>query len=248
MTPAPAVHPKKIQGGDARRTPNNITINMNALQPLGDQGALLYFTNEDQAARFAGRVRGLRDPWLVDVVQAYMSVAVFFDPAQTRFSRVAARLHALEQQADSADAAVVVGTLHRIPCCYELQLDLARVAEHTRLGADEIIRIHTATTYTVYAIGFCPGFPYLGYLPEPLQGAPRLATPRVCVEPGSVGLTGKQTGIYTEQRPGGWNLIGRTPLELVHVRDGYFPLRTGDQVVFERIDETEYRRRVGERL
>jgi inhibitor of KinA len=68
------------------------------------------------------------------------------------------------------------------------------------------------------------------------------------VEAGSVGLTGRQTGIYTEARPGGWNLIGRTPLELVHVADGYFPLRTGDRVQFERIDEAEYGRLLGERL
>src|SRR5204862_5348148 len=87
-----------------------------------------------------------------------------------------------------------------------------------------------------------------GYLPPPLCGVPRLATPRTRVEAGSVGLTGRQTGVYTEERPGGWNLIGRTPLELVHVADGYFPLRTGDRVQFRRIDEAEFRRLQGERL
>src|SRR5205807_9781511 len=106
---------------------------------------------------------------------------------------------------------------HRIPCCYELQMDLTRVAEATHLSDDEVIRLHCETEYTVYAIGFCPGFPYLGYLPPSLSGVPRLPAPRLRVEAGSVGLTGRQTGIYTEARPGGWNLIGRTPLELVHV-------------------------------
>src|SRR5206468_7095395 len=101
--------------------------------------------------------------------------------------------------------------------------------------------------YVVYAIGFCPGFPYLGYLPKELAGVPRLTSPRLTVEAGSVGLTGRQTGIYTEARPGGWNIVGRTPLELVNVKDGYFPPRTGDEVVFERIDETEFRRLQGTR-
>ena len=110
------------------------------------------------------------------------------------------------------------------------------------------MRLHSESVYTIYAIGFCPGYPYLGYLPEALRGVPRLATPRLRVEAGSVGLAGRQTGIYTEERPGGWNLIGRTPLELVHVAEGYFPLRTGDRVQFEPIDEGEYRRLLGRRL
>ena len=135
-----------------------------------------------------------------------------------------------------------------IPCCYERQLDLAHVAEHTGLKEEEVIRLHLETEYTVYAIGFCPGFPYLGYLPRALCGVPRLATPRVRVDAGSVGLTGRQTGIYTEPRPGGWNLIGRTPLELVNLADGYFPLRTGDRVRFRRVDETEFKNLLGQRL
>ncbi len=125
---------------------------------------------------------------------------------------------------------------------------MGRVREQTGLTADEVIALHTAAEYTVYAIGFCPGFPYLGYLPPALAGVPRLESPRPRVEAGSVGLTGRQTGIYTEVRPGGWNLIGRTPLELVNVADGYFPLRTGDRVWFTRIDEAEFGRLQGERL
>ena len=93
-----------------------------------------------------------------------------------------------------------------------------------------------------------PGFPYLGYLPEKLCGVPRLNSPRIRVEPGSVGLTGRQTGIYPLPRPGGWNLIGRTPLTLVDVADGYFPLRVGDRVRFSRIESSEYERLYGMRL
>ena len=77
--------------------------------------------------------------------------------------------------------------MHEVPCCYEMQLDLKRVAEHLGLSEEDIIRQHAATIYTVYAIGFCPGFPYLGYLPPALSGVPRLTSPRLRVEAGSVG-------------------------------------------------------------
>lgn len=220
---------------------------MEALTPLGDQAALAYFADEAAALRFTAALRNWDVPWKVDVVQAYTSVAVFFDLDQTAFAAVAPLLR--ERAAGAADhAASSERRLHRIPCCYELGPDLQRVATHAGVSADEVIRLHGATEYTVYAIGFCPGFPYLGYLPQALAGVPRLESPRLKVEAGSVGLTGRQTGIYTEPRPGGWNLVGRTPLELVHVADGYFPLRTGDLVRFERIDDSEFQRLKGMRL
>jgi inhibitor of KinA len=225
----------------------SVVRSMDSLLPLGDQAALAYFADEAAALHFAAAVRQANDAWLVDVVQAYASVAVFFDLDRVHFAAVADSLRRLAAKEPSPEE-VTLGRLHRIPCCYERQLDLDRIAGHCGLPADEVIRLHTATEYTVYAIGFCPGFPYLGYLPPPLCGVPRLDKPRLRVEAGSVGLTGRQTGIYTEARPGGWNLIGRTPLELVHVADGYFPLRTGDRVRFERIDEAEFQRLHGQRL
>lgn len=220
------------------------------LQPLGDQAVLHHFAEESEALRFAAAIRRDKPPWLVDVVQAYASVAVFFDLDQTGCAAVMEQLRHLEDtlSRQPASSTSAEGPLHCIPCCYELQLDLGRVAEHTGLDADAIIRLHTEAVYTVYAIGFCPGFPYLGYLPSPLCGVPRLTSPRARVEAGSVGMTGRQTGIYTEVRPGGWNLVGRTPLELVNVADGYFPLRTGGRVQFRRIDEAEFHRLQGERL
>jgi inhibitor of KinA len=217
------------------------------LVPLGDQAVLAYFPDEEMALRFVATVRRLEASWLVDIVHAYTSVAVFFDLDRSAFATVAAQLQRLEREAMQT-AAVTEGRLYRIPCCYEFQLDLAHVAEHTDLSAEEVIRRHTQTVYTVYAIGFCPGFPYLGYLPPALCGVPRRSSPRVRVEAGSVGLAGRQTGVYSEARPGGWNLIGRTPLELVHVADGYFPLRTGDHVQFERIDAAAFQRLQGQRL
>jgi inhibitor of KinA len=218
---------------------------MPSFVPLGDQAVLAYCKDEAAALRFAAAVRHRAPPWLIDVVQAYTSVAVFFDLGQTDVAEVSRLLGECTPLTTHHSQAT---THHRIPCCYERGPDLQRVAEHTGLAAEEIIRLHAETEYTVYAIGFCPGFPYLGYLPPALCGVPRLQTPRLKVEAGSVGLTGRQTGIYTEPRPGGWNLIGQTPLELVNVADGYFPLRTGDRVRFDRIDGGEYQRLLGQRL
>jgi inhibitor of KinA len=220
---------------------------LTSLVPLGDQAALAYFSDEITALRFAAAVRLDNVSWLVDVVQAYGSVAVFFDLDKVNFAEVSTHLRKLAEPR-SRLGELPEARLHHIPCCYEFQLDLPRVAEITGLSADQVIRLHTETEYTVFAIGFCPGFPYLGYLPPALCGVPRLPTPRLRLEAGSVGLTGRQTGIYTEPRPGGWNIVGRTPLELVDVQDGYFPLRTGHRVRFRPVDDAEFKRLLGERL
>ena len=218
---------------------------MQAVQPLGDQAALASFADETAALRFAVLVQKQPPRWLIDVVQAYTTVAFFFDLETVSFAEVSTWLHNLRP---IAEATASLGKLHEIPCCYERQLDLENVGKQAGLSPEGVIQRHLSVDYTVYAIGFSPGFPYLGYLPESLCGVPRLSAPRLRVEPGSVGLTGRQTGIYPEARPGGWNIIGQTPLQLVSVADGYFPLRTGDRVRFCRIDEKAFHQLVGRRL
>jgi inhibitor of KinA len=213
--------------------------------PLGDQALLVYLPDEQTAIHFAASVRQAGFPWLWDIVPAYASVGVYFDADRIRLIEV---MEILQELPLSTNPDSMIGKLHIIPCCYEMQLDLDRVAQRTGLTPDTVIELHTSCEYTVYAIGFCPGFPYLGYLPEPLCGVPRLASPRIRIDPGSVGLTAKQTGLYPLARPGGWNLIGRTPLVVVDVEDGFFPIRVGDRVRFKRIDESEYRQLDGNRL
>jgi inhibitor of KinA len=215
------------------------------LEALGDQAVLAYYDDETHAARLSAAVRGAMPAWCVDVVQAYVSVAIYYDVLTVDFSHVADWLAALPIGAGSSDTHE---RLHVIPCCYDLGLDFERVEQHTGLTRDAVIALHSKTVYTVYAIGFCPGFPYLGYLPAELAGVPRLESPRLRVEEGSVGLTGRQTGIYTEARPGGWNILGRTPLQLVDVKDAYVPLRTGDRVRFDPIDEQAFNALKGKRL
>jgi len=175
--------------------------------PLGDQAVLATFPAEAAALRFATAVQAAALPGVIDIVTAYFSVAVYFDLGQTHYAKLVPRLQQLAKF-KPARKAQNPPRRHLIPCCYELGPDLARVAEHTGLTTEEVIRLHRGQDYTVYAIGFCPGFPYLGYLPNPLCGVPRLSSPRLRVEPGSVGLTGRQTGIYPLERPGGWNLLG----------------------------------------
>jgi inhibitor of KinA len=216
------------------------------MQPLGDRAVIASFSDEGAALRFAGRVRALAPSWLLDVVQAYATVAIHFELDATTIRVVADMLRKLV--AAPGPPETMSGALHQIPCCYEMGLDLDRVARHVGLAREDVIRLHAATEYTVCAIGFSPGFPYLGYLPASLCGVPRLDAPRLRVEPGSVGMTGRQTGLYPEARPGGWNLIGRTPLQLVDVAEGYFPLRTGDRVRFVGIDVQRYHELLGQRL
>jgi inhibitor of KinA len=218
---------------------------MTSLQPLGDQALLASFATEADALRFAAAVRRASFPWLVDVVQAYATVAVFFAGDLVDFASAAGLLRNIE---DACSSARDESRIHHIPCCYDMQLDLPLVSAQTGLQTEDVIRLHCSTTYTVFAIGFCPGFPYLGYLPPALRGVPRQTSPRLRIEAGSVGMTGRQTGIYTEARPGGWNIIARTPLELVNVSDGYFPLQTGDRVQFVRIDQGEFQNLIGRRL
>jgi len=222
------------------------------LVPLGDQAVLAYLADEASAVRFAATVRAANPSWLQDVVPAYGSVGVFFDADQINTANVIAWLQASgvasaprEVASRGADATPLAKV---IPVCYEMAPDMPRVCEHTGLTSDDIIRLHTSTDFAIYAIGFVPGFPYMGYLPPELCGVGRLPSPRVRVEPGSVGLTGRQTGIYPLPRPGGWNLIGRTPLVIVDVAAGFFPLRVGDAVRFTRIDAAEFKRLEGERL
>ena len=225
-------------------------VNLPRFHPLGDQAVLAYLPDEAAAVAFASAVRAANPPWLQDVVPAYASVGVFFDADQIGTREVMEWLKSGVPGSAKHAVADAPGSPKRfsIPVCYEMAPDLPRVCEHTGLSVDDVIRLHTATEFTVYAVGFVPGFPYMGYLPAELCGIGRLPSPRVRVEPGSVGITGRQTAIYPKPSPGGWHLIGRTPLVIVDVATGFFPLAVGDRVRFARVDEGEYWRLEGERL
>ena len=130
--------------------------------------------------------------------------------------------------------------VHEIPVCYDMGEDLAFVASKLGLVEAEVIELHTASEYRCFAVGFQPGFGYLGLLRAELAGLERRPTPRTRVEPGSVGICQDQTAVYPSASPGGWNLIGRCPLALVCLEENYFPIEAGDKVRFRRIDSQEF--------
>ena len=177
---------------------------------------------------------------LVEAVASYDTVGLYIEPFAFDIDQVTG------QRVRSS--APRKPRLHTIPVCYSLGADIESVCESLSLSETELVELHSSLAYRCYAVGFCPGFGYLGYLPPGLSGVPRRPSPRTRVEPGSVAITGNQTAVYPLERPGGWALIGKTPLCLVDVEEGYFPITAGDEVRFHPIAVEEFEARKGERL
>lgn len=218
------------------------------ISPLGDSAVVITLGESIEPA-MAARVIAVaaeiaRHPpaGVVDVVPAFASIAVFFDPTEAgTFETVRRQVDALVARAEATVVSVDVRTVE-IPVCYggEFGPDLGHVAARAQVTEQEAIALHAGAEYLVHAIGFAPGFPYLGGLP-PKLATPRRATPRSRVPAGSVGIGGAQTGIYPLEIPGGWNLIGRTPLSLFDAaRVEPALLRAGDKVRFRAIGREEF--------
>jgi inhibitor of KinA len=179
-------------------------------------------------------------PGVVEWVPGYAGVTVHYRPQLVRYPELCRALEAA--LAAGENVAIPEGRLLTLPVLYggEQGPDLAFVAEHHRGSAAEVIELHSRPEYLVYMIGFAPGFPYLGGLPEQLA-TPRLDKPRRCVPKGSVGIGGAQTGVYSVDSPGGWRLIGHTPVPLYDPA-GERPslLQAGDRVRFRPVDAAEY--------
>ena len=213
------------------------------LVPLGDRAYLARFPAEAEARAWSSAARAAGIAGVVDVVLAYKTVAVFADPDRVDLAGLEGRLKALISSAEVGGS----GDLVRLPVLYDGE-DLPEVARRLGLTAERVVVEHSAREYHVFAIGFLPGFPYAGYLSESLSGLARRDVPRTRVPSGSVAIVGCQTGVYPTESPGGWHLIGRTPLEIVDVKVAYFPIRAGDRLRFEPIGPAEYADRLGGRL
>jgi inhibitor of KinA len=217
-------------------------------QPAGDRGLVVEFENV-LSLEVNARVRALglaleaaRLPGLVEVVPTYRSLGVQFDPLATSWSALQAQIEGVMARLDPAD--LPPPRLVELPTVYggEYGPDLPFVAQHAGLSEAEVIRLHSQATYHVYMIGFSAGFAYLGGLPEPLH-TPRLPSPRTRTPKGSVAIGGSQTGAYPADTPGGWRIIGRTPVELFDPRrEPPTPMQPGDQVRFVPISGAEYLR------
>lgn len=206
-----------------------------SIEPLGDRTVLLSCRDELVAQQLANTIRQAHWSSIENLVVAYQTLAIHLDTTQESLSVWLPRLASLKPTALEQNP-----QLHTIPCCYELGEDLESVAKQLSISPDKVVELHTSTVFTIYAIGFSPGFPYLGWLPKELQGIARRSEPRLRVPAGSVAMVGRQSAIYPQSTPGGWALIGRTPQEMVDVAAGYFPLSVGDQVKFTAISPNEF--------
>ena len=180
-------------------------------------------------------------PGVIDLAPAYCSILVYYDPLHISVDDLQRRLTALNQS--STEEASEVASIVEVPCLYggEYGPDLDFVASHNNLSEEEVIDIHTGGEYLVYMLGFNPGFPYLGGMSERIA-TPRLSTPRVTITAGSVGIAESQTGVYPLDSPGGWRLIGRTPVPIFDPdREPPAVAQAGDTVRFVSIDEARYR-------
>ena len=218
------------------------------LLPLGDAALTVEFGNEidptlnGKVIAFAETVRAQTWEGVLDVVPTYRSVTIHVDPLCLDLNTLTDRL--LQLPPTVSHHSTSSGTHRTIPVLYggEWGPDLEDVAAFAKMSVAEVIRLHASVLYRVYMLGFSPGFPYLGPVPEPLT-MPRLATPRTTVPAGSVGIAGKQTGIYPTSTPGGWRLIGRTPVALYRPNGSKpFLLNPGDVVRFEPIGPQEFDR------
>jgi KipI family sensor histidine kinase inhibitor len=222
-------------------------VSESRIEPLGD-GALLIRTGDriDDAANrtaiaLAAALRTADLPGVRDIAPAYASVCVRYEMSSTHFAAMVARLQPIVE-ATTSIVRTESGELIDIPVCYgcEFGPDLAAVAAHASISADDAIDRHIGASYEVAMLGFMPGFPYLRGL-DPTLHTPRLATPRTRVPAGSVAIGGAQTGIYPRELPGGWQIIGRTPLVLFDpIRDASALLSPGQKVRFTRISRDEF--------
>lgn len=230
---------------------------MMKILPMGDSALTVEFGSEisgvlnDEVNAFAYRVRTARIHGVRELLPTYRSLTVFYDPFTTTFDTLRETLTGLDElPANTADTqstsatAPAKHTVVHIPCCYggEYGPDLADLAKAKNISEDEAIRIHSAVSYRIYMIGFLPGFPYLGGL-DPVLAMPRLETPRTAIPAGSVGIGGSQTGIYPIASPGGWRLIGKTPVKLYDPSAKEPVLcSAGEFIRFEPITDAEYQR------
>lgn len=213
----------------------------------GDSALVIEFGNEI-SVDINKKIRKMMDDikkenidGIVELVPTYCSLLINYDVLKIDYNTLVEKLKTfLNNDLETAEGEEV--TLVEIPTLYndEVGSDLSYVAEHNKLSKEEVIKIHTGTDYLVYMLGFMPGFTYLGGMSEKIA-TPRLESPRLQIYPGSVGIAGKQTGMYPSMSPGGWRIIGRTPLKLYNPdSDTPVYISSGDYVRYVSISEEEY--------
>lgn len=229
------------------------------ITPLGDSALIVRIVDEFAANPNASLnavlaafryLEAAAIPGVIELAPAYTTIGVFFDPAQIEpaapdhspFDVLRTRIQSILDASSFEKETGIEAPAIEIPVCYDRELgpDLGDVARVTGLPEPEVVRRHASSAYRVACVGFIAGFPFLSGLPPELA-TPRRTTPRKEVPAGSVGIGGAQTGIYPRKSPGGWNLIGRTPLRLFDAqRDPPAMLRAGDQLRFREISREAF--------
>jgi inhibitor of KinA len=216
------------------------------LREAGDSALVLAWPERIEPsvnARCISTARALRHalaPSVLDVVIGYCTVTVYFDPLRREPRWLEAQVRDVAARVENEDAGQ--GATVDVPVCYggEFGPDLDEVAAFGGCSPAEVVALHVGTSYRVYLVGFVPGFAYMGTVDSRIA-APRRATPRSAVPPGSVAIAGGQTGVYPSATPGGWNIVGRTPVKPYDpARSEPFLFRPGDTVRFRPVDRTEF--------
>jgi len=213
---------------------------------MGDRGLLVEFGDEisretnEKVRRMALVVQDEIKEGIIEVVPTYRSLLIIYNPLLLPIEDLKKRLQRIEEGLQQAP--LPEPKLTRIPAVYggHYGPDLEEVAKYHQISPEKVIQLHCGKPYLIYMIGFMPGYPYMGELPEELV-TPRLKTPRLVVPKGSVAIAQRQTGIYSMESPGGWQILGRTPVELFDPgKDPPALLKMGDLVQFYQIGEKEF--------
>ncbi|WP_042461076.1 5-oxoprolinase subunit PxpB [Neobacillus dielmonensis] len=221
---------------------------MMQIEPLGDMGIRIKFGNiisEDihrEIQQFTSQLKDKPINGIIEWVPSYTNVAIYYQPDIISYSDLITELNTLYERTNKVEP--FNSTVYEIPVYYggEAGPDFSFIADSTGVSEEEVIRLHSSQVYLIYMMGFVPGFPYLGGLPNQLA-VPRLPHPRPSVLPGSVGIGGNQTGIYPSEVPSGWRIIGRTPVKLFDIEDSPpVLLEAGNYLKFCPIDEAEFHR------
>lgn len=219
-----------------------------AFSPAGDRTLVVRFGSEisqsvnRRVALFTGNVERAGLKAVRELIPTFCTVSVVYDPMVTTYEKLVRQLTSLLPGAEGAAAGG--RTVHVLPVCYggEFGADLPFVAEHAGLTEQEVIDLHSGRDYLIYMLGFLPGFSYLGGLDSKLH-TPRLSSPRTKIPAGSVGIGGEQTGVYPLDSPGGWQLIGRTPVRPYDPnREPAILYSAGEYIRFSPVSREEYDR------
>ena len=212
----------------------------------GDKGLVVEFGNiiseevNKKVRNLYLAIRKIHIEGIIEMIPTYRSLLIHYDPIEIQIDDLMEKLMEIEKYLDNID--LPKPRIIEIPTIYggEFGEDINFVSEHNGISEDEVIKIHSSVDYLIYMIGFTPGFSYLGGMSDKIE-APRLKIPRTKIPAGSIGIAGKQTGIYPIESPGGWQLIGRTPIKL-YDPNSQIPilLQAGNYIKFIPIEKEEY--------